>query len=143
VIGQRPLRDLTLAELERWLRRRWETEPVAAGRVGSESLTTLTWTAPTLINGNANYGSGWQEAGYVKDHMGFVHLRGLVNPVASTVMFVLPAGFRPANPQVFVAHTGEPHAVGRVDVAANGEVSFSSGNVDYITLSGITFDTRS
>ena len=54
------------------------------------------WITPTLLNGWTNpsasiYGS----AGYYKDEVGIVHLRGYLSGGVSGVVFELPVGYRP------------------------------------------------
>ena len=56
------------------------------------------WIAPTLLNGWVNLGGSYPTVGYMKDSMGFVHLKGMVKGgVNSTIIFVLPVGYRPAD----------------------------------------------
>jgi hypothetical protein len=56
----------------------------------------ITWTAPKLLNGWANFGGETARAGYLRDALGFMHLRGRITGGASgKPAFTLPAGFRP------------------------------------------------
>lgn len=106
-------------------------------------FTQPSWIAPTLTTGWANYGGGWQSAGYMKDSMGFVHLRGLVvrSSGSATTIFTLPSGYRPSAGIMFPANLS--NVFGRVDIASTGIVSFSLGDpVSFLSLDGITFDTR-
>ena len=79
------------------------------------------WRAPTLLNGWSNFGGGADTAGYRKDPLGRVDLKGLVlaGNVGSAVLF-LPAGYRPAANKFFVAANGS--AMGRISVDASGAV---------------------
>lgn len=43
-----------------------------------------------------NYGGGWETAGYYKDPLGEVHVKGLVKNGAALLIFTLPAGYRPS-----------------------------------------------
>jgi hypothetical protein len=57
---------------------------------------------PAFQNGASNVPSGaptvsLQTAGFMKDHDGFVHLKGLVQSGTAQTVFVLPAGYRPAD----------------------------------------------
>ena len=89
----------------------------------------------------------YQAVGFRKDRDGVVHLRGAGAQPAngpSTVMFTLPAGYRPATNEAFaVASTdgnGNPAPGGTVEVYANGSV-FVYGTTDdrFVSLSGISF----
>ncbi len=52
-------------------------------------------------------------------------------------MFTLPVGYRPGAAAIFsVVAT---NAFGRVDVAANGDVTLNTGVNTYVSLEGITF----
>lgn len=110
--------------------------------------STPTWIAPTFTNSWGNYGGGFNTAGYVKDAMGFVHLRGLVSSGSVAAMFTLPSGYRPASACIFVCpcnHTASPPGNARVDVSAGGAVSLvsyaASSNNAWVSLDGITFAT--
>ena len=54
------------------------------------------WQAPTLLNGWTNYdATTWDPVGYMKDSLGFVHLRGFVKGgtiSTGTIVFKLPVG---------------------------------------------------
>ncbi len=100
-------------------------------------LTPPAFTAPTLLNSWANYGSGYSTAGYYKDAMGIVHLRGVVASGSSTI-FTLPAGYRPEFNGMFSTVTGLLN-LGRIDVMSNGNVVFVAGSNIYASLDGITF----
>lgn len=59
--------------------------------------TSEDWQKPLLENSWANFGGGDPVAGYLKDAMGFVHLKGHIKSGASgKTCFTLPEGFRPA-----------------------------------------------
>lgn len=102
--------------------------------------TATGWTAPTLLNGWVNYGAGFNDAGYMKDAHGFVHLKGLLKDGTTTKLtpfFNLPAGFRPAAQHIFAASSFE--AYGEVRVEADGDVSFLVGSAGWICLDSISF----
>lgn len=100
---------------------------------------------PAFGTGWTNYGSSFDTVAFYKDPLGIVRLKGLAARTsgALTTIFTLPEGYRPSsttsNGLIFVVHTGEPHAVGRVDINAAGVVALSSGNTNYVTLSPISF----
>ena len=87
----------------------------------------------------------------MKDSVGFVHLRGLIKASGSgDTIFTLPAGYRPSNKLIFTVQyydSGTASYVhGRVDVDTDGTVDAtypaSVGSNDWLSLSGITFDTQ-
>jgi hypothetical protein len=98
---------------------------------------------PTFINSWVNFettglGDEHVHAGYYRDALGRVYLRGLVKSgaVPSTI-FVLPAGYRPGSRLLF--GTISNSAIGRVDVTAAGLVIAQVGNTAWISLNGISF----
>ena len=93
-----------------------------------------TWTTPTLLNGWTNFGAPWATFAYrlVGDK---VELRGLANHPAgsigtrvSSVMFMLPVGYRPPTNSnlIFLIMAGGTSgwggATGRIDILSTGEV---------------------
>lgn len=100
------------------------------------------WQVPTLLNGWALYGGGYNNAGYFLDKNGIVHLRGLVRsgPVGgldSTIIFNLPAGYRPAARELHVVYTSA--GAGRCDIDTLGNVRPMAGGNAWFSLDGITF----
>ena len=93
------------------------------------------WITPTLINGWAS-SSSYPTVGYFKDTLGIVHLRGvLINGTASTVPFVLPAGYRPIATMKFGCSTNGISFASH-SIIASGEQYPSSANID---LSSVHF----
>ena len=87
-----------------------------------------------------NYGSGNEEAGFYRDVFDRVNLCGLVkNGAAGTTIFTLPGGFAPEGRQSFIVLTGPADQIGRIDVAANGDVIHVSGATGYVQLNGLSF----
>ncbi len=106
------------------------------------SVIVESFIAPTLLNGFTNYGFGFSNAGYYKDKMGRVHLRGMVNNVnnpSGLVVFTLPAGYRPSTSGVLIFTTLSNAALGRVDIHPNGNVFVSTGAAGWTSLDGISF----
>lgn len=99
------------------------------------------WIAPTLVNSFVNFGTPYSTAGYMKDSLGFVHLRGMVKTGASgATIFTLPAGYRPgintAHYFAGVCQSGHADLV----VADTGTVTgYGTGVPIYVSLSGVTF----
>jgi hypothetical protein len=108
------------------------------------------WTAPTLAGTWSNYGGLYQDAGYMKDSLGFIHLRGLLKAGgAGDTIFTLPAGYRPSAKLIFSVQVsdGGSYVHGRVDVDTDGTVDLivpsTVASGDWVSLDGINFDTQS
>lgn len=137
------VKDRDTADVQRRLRQ-LET----ATQMTSVGGGTSSWVAPTLMNAWANYGGPEMPCGYCKDAAGFVHLRGLVkrtiSGVIEAVIFVLPAGYRPAFESNHAVVAFNKFA--RLVVTANGNVyveAVDSGTPEgFVSLDGVTFDTR-
>ncbi|MBL7746368.1 MAG: hypothetical protein JNM19_02975 [Chitinophagaceae bacterium] len=100
--------------------------------------------APVLLNGWTNHGGGFANAGYWKDKEGMVHIQGLIkngNITTSTILFILPAAYRPATRLIFNVNAN--NVFGRVDVLPSGEVMIAtiSSNA-FLNLEGILFRTN-
>lgn len=100
---------------------------------------------PAFTGTWVNFGSNWQNAGFYKDPLGFVHLRGMIKSgTIATSAFTLPPGHRPTVSEKFAVATGS--AVGNVtagslDVLTDGTVVPAAGLTGYVSLSGIRFRT--
>lgn len=113
----------------RWLQQIWES---VRGDPG--------WTTPTLLNDWVNYNSATHAtAAYQKDASGFVHLKGLVKDGSglSTIVFTLPAGYRPALRMHF--GTVSDDAFGYFYVDTTGDIVISVGSTAYFSLDTGTF----
>lgn len=91
-------------------------------------------------NSWANFGAPYNTAGYFKDSSGVVHLKGLVNGSGTTVIFTLPAGYRPPAQSLF-AVIAQGASAARIDILANGNVLVQAGpaGTGWITLENIHF----
>jgi len=108
-----------------------------------------------------NFGAGFATAGFYKDQLGIVHLKGLVtsavryigsNP-SSVSIFRLPTGYRPTNLRVFSSEgrndIGLDVAAARITIRPDGLVDFEqdcdpnfnecSADGEYVTLDGISY----
>lgn len=98
------------------------------------------WTNITFQNSWVNYSTDWVTAQYMKDDMGFVHLKGMIKNGNSTsaVITTLPVGFRPSIRQLFsVISFGSSS---RIDVIPDGNVqAINITNVGWCCLDGISF----
>jgi len=96
------------------------------------------WIAPNLLNNWVNYGAIWNPAGYMKDSLGFVHLRGLIKlGTVGQPAFVLPAGYRPSKILLFPAASN--NAFGDVKIESDGSVKPYVGSNVWFSLEGIIF----
>lgn len=101
---------------------------------------TEAFIAPTLLNSWVYWGVPFSQPGYCKDAAGFVHLRGLLKSgvvTAGTGIFVLPAGYRPVDTEIFSVSSNS--AFGEVRVDAAGNVQIQVGSASFLSLDGITF----
>lgn len=162
-VGPGTIADWTPALLTKWLRDILQTQPPDfLPNLKAENITVTTKLtlrdelvvarepnfkkignsgAPAFENSWVNYGSGWQEAGYWRDPLGWVHLRGLTKSgTVGSPMFTLPPGFRPKLSETFIVSSNS--ATGRVDVQSDGKVIAQSPSSNaYVSLSNVRFRT--
>lgn len=105
--------------------------------------TRPVYILPTLLNSWANYGSGYQGAGYYKDPLSRVHFTGLITGGASaTTALVLPVDYRPLSRLAFSSFTSNAGTFipVEIDVLTDGSVNiYSSLAPSYVSLSSICF----
>ena len=102
------------------------------------------WSA--LRGGAATYKTAWFDPAFCKDASGIVRLRGVALSAASAsdnVIGQLPEKYRPAQSMIF-STIGAANVACRIDIDQDGRVYYAAGtaNPGYVTLDGITFDTR-
>ena len=96
-----------------------------------------TWQTPALQNGWVNYGSPFDTAGYMKDSLGFVHLKGLVKSgTLGQTIFTLPVGYRPTATLRFASDSNGAH--GSVTIDATGIITSSGSNI-WVFLDPVNF----
>jgi len=97
------------------------------------------WITPSLLNSWADFGGGYPPARYFKDNFRIVHLKGLVKDGTGmgTVIFTLPAAYRPAEEHFFAVASN--NAFGFCSVTVAGEVKAIVGSTSWFSLAGITF----
>jgi len=96
------------------------------------------WKTPTLINSWVAYVSPFNPPSYYRDPFGIVRLRWMVK--SGTIgqdIFVLPAGYRPANVEIFPNVSNS--LFGIAEITSTGSVNATSGNNAYFSLDGMTF----
>lgn len=101
------------------------------------------WKAPGLYNGWTNTGSGYNPAGYYKDVLGIVRLRGRMSwqdteSTYSTTIFTLPPGYRPEYQESF-GRIRSPDRMRLLYILPNGNVVLPGSSCDGVSLDGITF----
>lgn len=100
------------------------------------------WHAVTFQNSWVNYGGTFGPASYMKDTMGFVHLRGVIKngSVGGFPVFNLPVGYRPAYDTSFAVHSNSAFGVVQVlGQISPGDVRVLIGNNAFVYLDGVSF----
>lgn len=102
-------------------------------------------TVSTFANAWGNIGVGpTSPARFYKDGHGTVHLAGLIGlgtTTQGTLMFTLPAGFRPDYPtrHPVLTNNGSALVAGEIRIGTDGQVTFWFGQNTYVSLDGVTF----
>ena len=124
--------EATLAEVPSARTASELTAPEAYHEVGTPG-------EPEFQNGAENFGGTFSTAAFFIDHEGVVHLKGTVRSTTFTVIFTLPAGYRPGQ-QLFIA-TQATSASSAVYVYPNGEIEVRGGPgaTNNYALDSITF----
>ena len=116
------------------------------GQTGAVTIVTSGsdsgWQNASLLNGIQNYSlSSFQRARYRKKD-GVVYIEGLVRngtPTSGqTDIFLLPAGYRPAG-RIILSTIVSGNALARLDILATGQVTCTDYNIDWTSISGISF----
>ncbi|WP_400194602.1 hypothetical protein [Lysinibacillus telephonicus] len=105
------------------------------------------WFDVTLLNGWVNYGGNDETAGYSKDSLNTVKVKGLIKNGAiagGTVLFMLPKGFRPKKTVTFPTQCADVNGAidsnGRILITPNGQgMIWSVTKNNWLTLDIITF----
>ena len=98
-------------------------------------------TPQMFLNGWDNYSADFADfnrAGFFKDSMGIVHIKGLVSSGSDRLIFVLPFDYRPTYTEVHADYTilTSGTTIGQLHITSNGGVYFMENE---ISLDGITF----
>jgi hypothetical protein len=101
------------------------------------------WITPSLASGWANFGSGYQVAGYRKLANGDVELRGLIKSGTIYTVFTLPAGYAPIAHEIITAASNTGTC--QILILTSGIITvtqYSGGgsNAD-VSLTGVHFST--
>src|SRR6266542_3349524 len=109
-------------------------DPAAAQDAATKNYVDgIQFAAPTIIGATLN-GSWTGTVGYWKDRSGVVHLLGPAVWGAGTLIFTLPAGFRPAAIRnlAVAAWSGSAYAPNLIQIQSNGTVSvLGAGSAGY------------
>lgn len=99
------------------------------------------WITPTLINGWVSESSEeFSQVGYMKDEMGFVHLKGQVTGTTiDTQVFSLPTGYRPADKYLRFPTNSNNGQLGALWIGSSGTVTINKGPIYSVSLNGIIF----
>ena len=99
------------------------------------------WISATLINGWYNSGSGYNVFSFMKDALGFVHIRGMITggPAAggSGNISTLPDGYRPADTEMSIVASNNFNYSYNLFIQDTGVLSISGsalGVVSYIYI---------
>jgi hypothetical protein len=93
--------------------------------------------APAFQNSWVNFGGDYNTAGYFRDSLGIVHLRGLVKSGGNTKIFDLPDGYKPALRELHIVctyNTAGNYDFGRLDITQAGEVTVVMLAINYVTM---------
>jgi len=111
-------------------------------------IENMDYIYPSLQNGWSNYSSsvgGFQRAAYWKDKNGTVFVVGMIrygttSTTSGTVLFTLPAGYRPASEHTFTCATSSTSNPARIDVNPDGTIQGHGNlNTQWTSLAGIAF----
>jgi hypothetical protein len=100
------------------------------------------WQAPALQNSWVNYGDGFDPVGYMKDSLGFVHIKGFIKSgttTLGTLVFTLPAGYRPAASSYYCSGVGSGSTINAWEVNAAGAFKVIVANATYSSIGHIIF----
>jgi hypothetical protein len=108
---------------------------------------------PVFENGWGNYTlpGNWQYTRFFLSPDDFVSIEGILDggsDADGTVLFTLPAGYRPTRTVTFVVpcSPSPPVNPGRIDIASDGTVAIRNTDVgtgfEFVSLSGIRFSTH-
>lgn len=111
-------------------------------RLLGEALVPVTYSDANWVD----WGGAFTGVAYWRDSIGLIHVRGLAKTLvvraASSVIFTLPEGFRPAAEELFPGNISSAFAQVHVNAAGQVFPGPACAANDYVALSGIIFDPR-
>ena len=109
---------------------------------GVTAAATVTWKALPVKNGWVYGAFSTFHAGFYKDSLGVVHLRGSLKNGATSYACRLPSGYRPAKVLYIPIYTYQA-SVGGLEVDADGKCflwdNFTGNATIFSSLDGVTF----
>jgi hypothetical protein len=94
-----------------------------------------TWIAVTYVNSWVDEGGVYGGSAYWKDALGIVHLRvAIKNGTPNSLVFTLPAGYRPAQAQTVIGVNSTGIALCTAWLATNGQFTMFTGNTTLNTF---------
>ncbi|MFS0822181.1 hypothetical protein [Bacillus sp. 1P02SD] len=102
------------------------------------------WLVPTLLNNWVPAYNSESTPAYLKDEMGFVHLKGTIRSGGvgeGLPIFILPVGYRPLEKLRISAstHDGANYIASRIGINPDGRVYLDAGGVGSVYFDTITF----
>jgi phage minor structural protein len=93
----------------------------------------------TLINGWTRYSTNYDIPGFMKDPLGFVHLRGAVKGgMNSSTIFTLPVGYRPSMRKNFsVAAGASGTEMANITIMPDGSVTVWGPDISFVSLDDV------
>lgn len=105
---------------------------------GKASKTLPSWVAPTFAGTWVNYGGSEATAGYYKDDMSIVRMKGLIKSgTIGTIPFTLPVGYRPAETIRLGSISNGSFCY--IVIGADGTVTIATGDNTWVSLANISF----
>lgn len=95
------------------------------------------WITPTLLNGWTPFSTELSTCQYMKDQLGFVHLRGLIKNGTADHLMTLPIGYRPGKNIYF--STVSNWQFGWGNISGDGVVAVHSYNIEWLSMDNISF----
>lgn len=102
------------------------------------------WSAATLQNSWVNLGGTYATAGYYKDQVGTVHLKGVIKSGTAsdgTTILILPTGYRPSEDLIIstISSTASAIQVSRLDIMMDGRVIIYNAANNFFSINNIHF----
>jgi len=115
------------------------TQSLADGAVTAAKIEPQQeWQNVSFLNGWVNYGSPCPSVQYMKDSLGFVHIRGVMrNGTINAPAFILPVGYRPSGYVHWAVPSNNGYGQCRID--SSGVFLPQFGNNAWFSCEGLVF----
>ena len=104
------------------------------------NISQPSWTSPTLVNSWVNNGGTTDTVGYMKDTLGFVHLKGTIKSGTTTTVLTLPVGYRPLLDKNICMATNSGCI--NATITSSGVLSIGALGSTYVSMDGIIFKSE-